>query len=130
MNVKQLRTLAVVLAALVLVLSAGSAIAANQNEVKASKKAEIVLSNPARVGDVVLPAGHYVFQHVVSAGQHFATFVGPAGTASTTSKEIKCTNEVLSRKATRTSVEVENVGGIDKITRIEIAGENVAHIFS
>jgi hypothetical protein len=130
MNVKQPRTLAVVLVTLILALFAGSAIAANQNEVKASKKAEIVLYKTAQVGDVVLPPGHYVFQHLVSAGQHMATFVGPEGTASTASKEIKCTNEPLNRKVTQTSVVVENVGGVDKITRIEIAGETVAHIFS
>jgi uncharacterized secreted protein with C-terminal beta-propeller domain len=128
MNIKQLRTLAVALLSLILVLSAGSAIAANQDEMKAGKKAEIALSSPAQVGDIVLPAGKYVFQHVVSAGQHVAVFVGPMGTASRTTIKVKCTNEVLNQKLTRTSVTVENVDGADKVTRIEIAGENVAHI--
>jgi hypothetical protein len=130
MNAKQLRTLTAVLAALILALVTGSAMAANQKEVNGGKKAEIVLTIPAHVGDVVLPAGHYVFQHMVSAGQHVATFAGPEGTASTTSTEVKCTNEILPQRVRQTSVTVENVGGVNKITRIEIAGETVAHIFS
>ena len=104
--------------------------AANQKDVNGGKKAEIVLTSPVQVGDVVLPAGHYAFRHLVSAGQHVATFVGPEGTASTISTEIKCTNEPLKEKARRTSVTVENIGGVNKITRIEIEGETVAHIFS
>ncbi|HUJ31524.1 MAG TPA: hypothetical protein VLY23_09610 [Candidatus Acidoferrum sp.] len=130
MNVKQLKMLAAIFAALILVIFAGSALAQNQDEMKASKKAEIVLTKAAQVGGVVLPAGRYTFRHEVSQGQHFATFVGPEGTKSTTIKEIKCTNEPLKQAVKQTSVSVENVGGVDKITRIEVKGENVAHIFS
>jgi hypothetical protein len=128
MNLKELRTLAVVLIALVLVLATGSALAANQNEMKAGKKAEIVLVKPAQVGGVTLPAGRYIFQHVVSAGQHIATFKGPNGTASAITTKVKCTNEPLTQKVTQTSVVVENFGGVDRIIRIEIAGEDVVHV--
>jgi hypothetical protein len=128
MNVKQLSTLGVAIAALILALFAGSAVSANQNEMKAGKKAAIALTETAQVGDVTLLAGQYVFQHVVSAGQHFATFEGPKGAGSTTQK-VKCTNEVLKQKVTQTSVITTDVEGVRKITRIEIAGENVAHVF-
>jgi len=46
-----------------------SAVAANRKETK-DKKGEIVLVKPARVGDTILLAGTYTFQHVVSAGQN------------------------------------------------------------
>jgi hypothetical protein len=127
MNLKHLRTLAVVLIAFMLVLTMASAIAANQDQMK-GKKAEIVLSKSAQVGNVTLPAGTYTFQHVVSGGQHIATFVGPNGTASVTTTKVKCTNEPLKQKATQTSVTVENVGGVDKVTHIVIAGEDVVHV--
>jgi hypothetical protein len=128
MNVNQLGKLAVAVAALLVTLFAGSAIAANQNEVKTGKKATVALSATAQVGDITLQAGEYVFQHVVSAGQHFATFTGPKGKASATQK-VTCTNEQLKQRVAQTSVTMENIRGINKITRIEIAGENVAHVF-
>jgi len=124
----RLRTLSVVLVAFVLVLATGSAVVANQDQMKAGKKAEIELTKPSQVGDVTLPAGRYVFQHVVSAGQHIAMFVGPTGTEKATNTKVKCTNEPLKQKVTQTSVIVENVGGVNKVTRIEIAGEDVAHV--
>jgi hypothetical protein len=124
----RLRTLSVVLVAFVLALAMASAVAANQDQMKAGKKAQIELTKAVQVGDVTLPAGRYVFQHVVSAGQHIAMFVGPAGTGKETTTKVKCTNEPLKQKLTQTSVTVENVGGVDKVTRIEIAGEDVAHV--
>jgi len=50
--------------------------------------------------------------------------VGP-----TTSKEIKCKMEPLNQKATQTTVSFSEEGGARRVTRIEIAGENVAHVF-
>jgi hypothetical protein len=128
MNIKQFGMLATALVALILVLSTGSAIKANQHEAKMNKT-EIELIYPVHVGDVVLPAGKYVFMHQVSGGQHIAKFVSADGTVSKTTTEVKCTNETLEQKVTRTSVIVEKIGGVDRITRIEVAGENVAHVF-
>jgi hypothetical protein len=127
MNVKQVKVLAVILASFIALLCAGSAVA-GQDEMKGSKKTNITLSKPAQVGDVTLPAGQYVFQHLVSGGQHIAQFVGPQGETSKKTVKVRCTNEPLKQKATQTSVVVESVGGVDKVTRIEIAGEDVAHV--
>ena len=128
MKVKQLRAVSVVVTAFILVLCSGLAVAARQDEMKGSKKAEITLTKASQVGDVTLPAGAYDFRHVVSGGQHFATFVGPKGVATKTTVKVKCTNQPLKQKATQTFVVVERVGGVDKVTRIEIAGEDVAHV--
>jgi hypothetical protein len=129
MNAKQLRRLTAALTVTILLLFTGAGIRANQGDMKAGKKVAIALSQPARVGSATLPAGQYVFQHVVSAGQHFATFEGPKGTASTTQK-VRCTNEPLKQKVSQTSVTVQDIDGVKTVTRIEIAGEDVAHVFS
>ncbi|HTS12407.1 MAG TPA: hypothetical protein VMH00_09845 [Candidatus Limnocylindrales bacterium] len=130
MNTKQLRTLAAAFVALILMAFAGSATAAHQDEMKTGKKAEIVLYNTTHVGDVVLPPGHYTFQHVVSEGQHYATFVGPKGTKTAIREQVKCTNEPLKETVKQTAITLETASGVDRITRIEIKGEDVAHIFS
>jgi hypothetical protein len=96
------------------------------------KRTEIELVNSAHVGDVVLPAEKYVFTvftHEVSGGQHIATFVSEGRDLTKTTKAVKCTNEALKQKVTQTSVIVEKIGGADTITRIEVAGEKVAHVF-
>lgn len=128
MKVKAVGVVVAVLVAFLMTLCAGSAKAGNQDEMKGSKKTEITLSKKAQVGDVTLPAGQYDFQHLVSAGQHIAVFTGPKGTPSRTTVKVKCSNEPLKQKATQTYVVVENVGGVDKVTRIEIAGEDVDHV--
>jgi hypothetical protein len=127
MKIDQLRIMVAVTVALLLAAAAGSAIAGNQNEMNMGKKSHIELTRAAKVGDVTLPPGEYVFQHVVSAGQHVARFTGPQGSKKVI--EVKCTNEPLKQKASQTFAQVEKVNGADKLTRIEIAGEDVAHVF-
>jgi hypothetical protein len=118
------------------------AAAADQQVVKVGKKGDIVLQEPTQVGDITLPAGNYVVQHRVSGEDHFIKFVGAkemqhAGSSMTTtmqmgpttSKEMKCTVEPLNQKVKQTAVFIDNSSGMRKVTRIEVAGENVAHIF-
>lgn len=118
------------------------AAAADQRVVKVGKKGDIVFQEPTQVGDITLPAGNYVVQHRVSGDDHFIKFVGAkemqhAGSSMTTtmqmgpttSKEIKCTIEPLSQKVKQTAVFIDNASGTRKVTRIEVAGENVAHVF-
>jgi hypothetical protein len=80
--------------------STSSATAANQKQTRGNK-AEIVLTRPAQVGNFILPPGHYAFQHVVSAGQNIATFMGPINeeSSSLTIMKVNCTNEPLKQKA-------------------------------
>lgn len=105
---------------------------------KVGKKGDLVFAKATQVGDITLKPGHYSFQHRVVDGQHFVEFTElqmaqgrhstgyllgakPAG-------EIQCTVEPLKAKAKQTSIFFETSGGVQKVTRIEIAGENVAHI--
>jgi hypothetical protein len=116
--------------------------AASEEVIKVGKKGDMTFSEPVQVGDVTLPPGHYVFQHRVSGQDHFVKFVGakemqhmstpmtqPMQVGPTTTKEIKCTVEPLNHKVEQTKVYIDTVSGVHKVTRIEIAGENVAHVF-
>lgn len=107
-------------------------------EIKAGKKGDIVLSQTTQVGNITLKPGHYVLQHRVSDGQHFVKFTElemsrgshPYGTTTGTKDagEVRCTVQPLREKVTQTAVYVDTAGGVRKVTRIEIAGENVTHI--
>ena len=134
--------LTLVATAAVLLLNIAVAFAANEQVIKVGKKGEVVFDQPTQVGDVTLPPGHYVFQHRVSGGDHFIKFVGakemqhagttmtmPMQTGRTTSKEIKCSVEPLNQKVQQTAVTINTDGGVRRVSRIEVAGENVAHVF-
>ena len=108
-------------------------------EIKAGKKGDIVLSQITQIGDITLKPGHYLFQHRIADGQHFVKFTElqmargrhPDGATigAKEAGEVKCTVQPLKKKVTQTAVYVDTVGGIRKVTRIEVAGENVAHVF-
>lgn len=125
-----------------LLVTVVSANASDQQVIKVGKKGEVVFDQPTQVGDITVPPGHYVFQHRISGGDHFIKFVGakemqhasttmttPMQMGPTTSKEIKCAVEPLSRKVSQTAVTIDTSSGTRKVTRIEVAGENVAHVF-
>lgn len=105
---------------------------------KVGKKGDVFFAETTQVGNVTFKPGHYSFQHRVADGQHFVEFTElqmPQGHHSTESPvsakkagDIQCTLEPLKAKAKGTSIFFETSGGVRKVTRIEIAGENVAHI--
>ena len=131
-----------VMVAAIIALSLTLAAAADQQVVKIGKKGEVVFDQATQVGDVTLPAGHYIFQHRTSGEEHFIKFVGakemrhasttmttPMQMGPTTSKEIQCSVVPLNPKVEQTAVTINTDAGVRRITRIEVAGENVAHIF-
>jgi hypothetical protein len=127
----------------VLLLTVAFASAANEQVIKVGNKGEVIFSQPTQLGDVTLPPGNYIFQHRASGDDHFVKFVGAkemehSNTAMTgkhmqvgptTSGEVKCAVEPLNHKVTQTAIYIDTDSGVRKITRIEIAGENVAHVF-
>ena len=128
----------VVMVAATVVLSITIATAADQQVIKIGKKGEVIFNQPTQVGDITLSPGHYVLQHRVSGDDHFVKFVSAKAGATmtmtmpmgeTTTKEIKCAVEPLNQKVTQTTVHIDTSSGSRKVTRIEIAGENVAHVF-
>lgn len=124
-----------------LVLLAGTfAVAGESNSIKVGKKGDIMLSQETKVGDLTLKPGHYQIQHRVVGTDHMIHFTelkgmhsnpyyptGPTGTAHP--GEIKCRLEPMATKASQTTVFTEEEGGMRHITKIEIKGENVAHVF-
>ena len=115
------------------------AAAADQQVIKVGKKGEVMLSQETQVGDMTLKAGHYQMQHRVEGSDHMIHFTeirgmhnpsAPGGpTSETHSGEVKCRLEPMDKKASQTAVTVSTEGGVRRITRIEIQGENVAHVF-
>ena len=126
--------------ALVFLLGATVTVSAQQETTKVGKKGEMVFSTDTSVGDVLLKAGHYRFQHRVEGTNHYVHFTElkmPRDQHMQTSMvsgerhpgEIQCRLEPLDRKVTRTAVYSELKDGKKTITRIEVSGENVAHVF-
>jgi len=122
-----------------LLLSITAAIADDQQVIKVGKKGEVRLSEDTQVGDLTLKAGDYQMQHRVEGSNHMVHFTelkgmhnpsAPSGPTSVAHPgEVKCRLEPMSAKAKQTSVTMSTEGGVHRITRIEIAGENVAHVF-
>ncbi len=99
-----------------------------RKQLKVGKTGEITFGQETKIGDVVLPAGAYRFAHRTSGDDHFVKFTEMKGKAQDSS-EIKCQIEPLPQKVSRTAVMTTDEGGVRRITRIEVAGENVAHVF-
>ena len=97
-------------------------------QLKVGKTGEITFSQETKIGDVVLPPGDYRFAHRTSGDDHFVRFTQVKGKAREFG-EIKCQIEPLQEKVSHTAVTTTNEGGMRRITRIEVAGENVAHVF-
>lgn len=97
-------------------------------QLKVGKTGEITFSQETRIGDVVLPPGAYRFAHRASGDDHFVKFMETKGKARDFG-EIKCQIEPLTGKVSRTAISMTDEGGTRRITRIEVRGENVAHVF-
>lgn len=132
--------LLVILAAMVASLTfINVATAADQQVIKVGKKGEIQFNQETQIGDLMLKPGHYQMQHRLDGADHVVHFTelkmahnpyypsGPTGEAHP--GDVKCRLETMDKKASQTAVTVSTEGGARRITRIEIQGENVAHVF-
>lgn len=105
---------------------------------KAGKKGEITFSKELQAGDVTLKPGRYTIQHRVEGDNHFIHFTQvtePVAGYSVGGEapiahpgEVKCRLEPLQTKASRTMVYIDTEGGVNRITKVIVTGENVAHI--
>jgi hypothetical protein len=124
-------------------VAAGSASAAeHEHTLKVGKKGEITFDKETKVGDLTLKPGRYFFQHRVEGEDHFVHFTevtkepsyygggaGGGGVPKAHPGEVKCKLEPLSKKVQATTLELDTEGGVNRVTRVEVAGENVAHVF-
>jgi hypothetical protein len=111
--------------------------------IKVGKRGEITLTQPTKVGSIVLQPDTYVVQHRVSGSDHFVRFVelkqveaeqsGTEGghytyTEHNKAGEIPCRIEPVPSPIKKTTVYTEPDDGTPRITKVVIKGENVAHI--
>jgi len=130
--------LALLVAIATLLFNWGTAIAAqHEHALKVGKTGEVTFDKETRVGDLAFKPGRYKFQHRVEGSEHFVYFVewtkshpsGSLGTPTPHPGEVKCRIEPLSRKVLQTKVYTVDEGTAKRLTKVEVRGENVAHLF-
>lgn len=137
---KRVGSLFVAVLAWTLLFAAASAQAVGQDHVmKIGKKGETTFSQETIVGNITLKPGDYVFRHKVVGADHFISFtkvseadsygVNGGGIPEGHPGMIKCRIEPLNKKVSETTVYIDTSGGVQRISKIEVAGENVAHLF-
>lgn len=126
-------------------VTAAAAPKQKEQVLKVGKKGEITLTQKTNVGDKVLQPDTYVVQHRVSGADHFVRFVelkqveahgGEGGelthytyTELDKAGELKCRMEPASGPIKETTVYTINEGGVLRITKVAIKGEDVLHVF-
>lgn len=126
----------------VLLLAGGTlAVAAghdSHNAIRVGKGATIQVSEPTQIGDLVLKPGTYSVKYKTVGDQHSMEVAMIADAAAspysyaTSYKrlgEVKCQIEPVARKNQRTLVYADNTGGVRHVTKLEVGGETVAHLF-
>ena len=116
----------------------GAAIAAeHEHALKVGKTGEVTFDKETKVGDLTLKPGRYKMQHRVDGSDHFVHFtewtkgryVAETGTPKAHPGEAKCRLEPLNKKVSRTAVYMVDEGAVRRLTKVEVGGENVAHLF-
>lgn len=96
-------------------------------QLKVGKAVTFDFSESHKVGDVLLPKGSYRLVHRASGQEHFIEF--KQLDSGRVLAKINCQIEPLTAKASDTGIFVNDDAGTPRIVRVEIAGENVAHLF-
>ena len=131
--------LSISVAAAALWYAGAVAIAAeHEHTMKVGKTGEVTFLKETKVGDLTLKPGRYMFQHRVEGSDHFVHFTEwtmPIRSVNSTQDvpiahrgEVKCAIEPLSKKASQTKIYTTDEGNGARITRVEVEGEDVAHV--
>lgn len=111
-------------------LSSSFALAAEHEDMlRVGKKGEVAFSTPTKVGDLTLKPGTYRVQHRVEGEQHFVRFEALGSSGTPGQGEVQCKLEPLPKKASQTAVYTTKEDSGARVTKVEIAGENAAHVF-
>ncbi len=112
---------------LVLVLILLSTLVAAQDST-VGKTRDVTLREPARVADVVLPAGTYHVTHVMAGERHIMLFKAVRGEKK--EYRVSCKMHALSGQAARSEQRFEETpGGTRVLMSLVFAGDNVEHVF-
>ena len=129
---------ALLVAAAMLFFNSGAAVAAeHEHALKVGKTGEVTFSKETKVGDMTLKPGRYKFQHRVEGDDHFVHFTewtkpypaGSTGAPKAHPGEMKCRIEPLNKKVSATTIFTVDEGAFQRLTKVEVGGENVAHVF-
>lgn len=125
------------------VVVATASAAFGEDMVHVGKKGEVEFKTPMRIGQSVLPAGHYQFQHEMAADGHHVLVVhsramvggsGPHYGGKTTKEpvaRIPCDLAPLDGKASSTGIVYKTgTDGVRELTQVRIAGEQAGHILT
>ncbi len=107
---------------------------------KVGKTGEVKFTTETKVGNLTLKPGKYQSQHRVEGSDHFVHFtevtkgVGYTATGGGVPKahpgEVKCKVEPLNKKLTQTAIYSKQENGFRRVTRLEVRGENAAHLLT
>ena len=135
-----MRSLSISLAIiLVLVAVTGAAAANAAKKIKVGKTGAITLKTPTNIGAFTLAPGRYLVQHRVVGSDHRIHFTllkenlsawarARSGTIEVPD-EVSCRLEAMNKRARQTIVFTEQESTARRINRIEIKGEDAAHVF-
>ncbi len=144
MKNNRLRILLLAVASVALILAASIVVAAQQRSsqgkqsertIKVGKKGEVKFDSEIKVGDLTFKPGRYALQHRVDGPDHFIHFteLNPYYRGSQTPTahpgEVPCRLETLQSKVSQTTIASKKEDGGNRVVRVLIAGENVAHLF-
>lgn len=131
----------VLFSAFILVAGGTLAVAAghdSHNAVKIGKGATIDIISTTQIGDLVLKPGTYSVKYKSDGDQHSMAIAlirddaTPPWSSASTYKpvgEVKCHTEAVAQKNPQTLLYSDNSSGATRITKLEVRGETVAHLF-
>lgn len=103
---------------------------------RVGKTATISFAHETQVGDVMFKPGDYTVRHRAIGANEFMVFQRTeenpyGGDYEDVGKpqRVECRMAPLSTKVSDTTAVIEPEGSLDKLTKIETAGENVEHLF-
>jgi len=103
-----------------------SATTPREQELKVGKSDDLEFAKEVRVGEVTLKPGQYRIRHRVEGADHFVRF---EHLVITTPSAQKLGTEPLDAKAQMTTLYLLNEAGGQRLLKVRIRGENVAHAF-
>ncbi len=109
----------------------------HQHVLKVGKSDEVIFSAVTKVGSATFNPGKYKLQHRVNGTDHFIHFTQMTKTNPNIPSysnemahpgEVRCEIEMTQKKFSQTRLLFEKEGDAMRLLRIEVAGENGAHI--
>lgn len=135
MNIQRFASFSAAAICMLLVSGGLTAMAQSDQVAKIGKKGQVTFRSETKVGDLTLMPGQYTVQCRKQGEDHFMRFTRTGGSAprgggsAVDQGEVKCKKDPLPSKVAVGSMLSHTDGDTVRVTKIEIAGERVAHLF-